>query len=62
MTPTVVLNVVGMTPGLMVHAPHLQTPARAGALRPLSIVLPAVTTTVQTRKPQFPRQGLESSR
>ena len=48
MTPTVVLNVVGMTPGLLAHAPHLQALARAGAMRPLSTVLPAVTTSVQS--------------
>ena len=48
MTPTVVLNVVGLTPGLLRHAPHLQALAREGALRPLTTVLPAVTTTVQS--------------
>ena len=48
MTPTVVLNVVGLTPGLLEHAPHLQALARAGAMRPLTTVLPAVTTTVQS--------------
>lgn len=48
MTPTVVLNVVGLTPSLLVHAPHLQALAQAGAMRPLSTVLPAVTTTVQS--------------
>ena len=48
MTPTVVLNVVGLTPGLLQHAPNLQALAREGAVRPLSTVLPAVTTTVQS--------------
>ncbi len=48
MTPTVVLNVVGLTPGLLKHAPNLQALARQGAVRPLSTVLPAVTTTVQS--------------
>ena len=48
MTPTLVLNVVGLTPGLLQHAPHLQALARAGAMRPLTTVLPAVTTTVQS--------------
>ena len=48
MTPTVVLNVVGLTPGLLEHAPNLQGLAREGAVRPLTTVLPAVTTTVQS--------------
>ena len=48
MTPTVVLNVVGLTRGLLEHAPHLQALARGGAVRPLATVLPAVTTTVQS--------------
>lgn len=48
MTPTVVLNVVGLTPGLLQHAPHLQALAHQGAMRPLTTVLPAVTTTVQS--------------
>jgi predicted AlkP superfamily pyrophosphatase or phosphodiesterase len=47
-TPTVVLNVVGLTPGLLVHAPKLQALAREGAVRPLTTVLPAVTTAVQS--------------
>jgi len=46
--PTVVLNVVGLTPGLLAHAPNLQALAQAGAMRPLNTVLPAVTTTVQS--------------
>jgi predicted AlkP superfamily pyrophosphatase or phosphodiesterase len=48
MTPTLVLNVVGLTPGLLPHAPNLQALARSGAVRPLTTVLPAVTTTVQS--------------
>jgi len=47
-TPTLVLNVVGLTPGLLAHAPKLQALARGGAVRPLTTVLPAVTTTVQS--------------
>jgi len=47
-TPTLVLNVVGLTPGLLEHAPNLQGLAREGAVRPLTTVLPAVTTTVQS--------------
>jgi predicted AlkP superfamily pyrophosphatase or phosphodiesterase len=43
-----VLNVVGLTPGLLPHAPNLQALARSGAVRPLTTVLPAVTTTVQS--------------
>lgn len=48
MTPTLVLNVVGLTPGLLKHAPNLQALATQGAVRPLTTVLPAVTTTVQS--------------
>ncbi len=48
MTPTLVLNVVGLTPSLLQHAPNLQALARNGAVRPLTTVLPAVTTTVQS--------------
>jgi predicted AlkP superfamily pyrophosphatase or phosphodiesterase len=48
MTPTVVLNVVGLTPALLRHAPRLQALAQSGAMRPLNTVLPAVTTTVQS--------------
>lgn len=42
------INVVGLTPGLLKHAPNLQALADAGALRPLQAVLPAVTTTMQS--------------
>jgi predicted AlkP superfamily pyrophosphatase or phosphodiesterase len=48
MTPTLVLNVVGLTPALLAHAPYLQALARQGGMRPLTTVLPAVTTTVQS--------------
>lgn len=47
-TPTLVLNVVGLTPGLLQHAPKLQALAQNGAMRALTTVLPAVTTTVQS--------------
>jgi len=45
---TVVINVVGMTPALMPFAPNLSRLAQAGGQRPLTTVLPAVTTTVQS--------------
>src|SRR5207344_3043043 len=45
---TLVLNVVGLTPGLLEHAPNLTRLARGGGTRPLSTVTPAVTTTVQS--------------
>ena len=48
MKPVVVLNVVGLTPGLLRHAPRLHALAERGAMRPLTTVLPAVTTTVQS--------------
>jgi predicted AlkP superfamily pyrophosphatase or phosphodiesterase len=48
MNRTLVLNVVGMTPALLPHAPHLSALARHGAMRPLATVMPAVTTTVQS--------------
>jgi predicted AlkP superfamily pyrophosphatase or phosphodiesterase len=47
-TPTLVLNIVGLTPSLLQHAPNLQALARNGAMRPLTTVVPAVTTTVQS--------------
>ena len=43
-----VLNVVGMTPALLRHAPNLRQLAGQGAMRPLRTVTPAVTTTVQS--------------
>lgn len=46
---TVVLNVVGLTPALLGDAtPNLSAFVRAGAMRPLATVLPAVTCTVQS--------------
>jgi predicted AlkP superfamily pyrophosphatase or phosphodiesterase len=48
MHPTLVLLVVGLTPGhLGAHTPQLTALARAGAMRPLATVAPAVTCTVQ---------------
>ncbi|MBA2246113.1 MAG: alkaline phosphatase family protein [Gemmatimonadetes bacterium] len=49
MRRTVVLNVVGLTPGLIGEAtPQLQAFARRGGMRPLQTVLPAVTCSVQS--------------
>ena len=49
MHPTVVLNVVGLTQNLVGAAtPNLAAFARAGGMRPLATVLPAVTCTVQS--------------
>ena len=49
MRKTVVLNVVGLTPALLGDAtPNLSALARAGTLRPLATVVPAVTCTVQS--------------
>jgi len=48
MNRTLVLNVVGMTPALLPHAPNLAALAKQGAVRPLRTVTPAVTTTVQS--------------
>jgi predicted AlkP superfamily pyrophosphatase or phosphodiesterase len=48
-TPTLVLNVVGLTPALIGdHTPKLEAFRDAHALRPLTTVLPAVTCSVQT--------------
>src|SRR6188472_3896750 len=44
---TLVLNVVGLTPELLAHAPHLAAFAKQGVLRPLRSVTPAVTCSVQ---------------
>lgn len=48
MKRTLVLDVVGLTPGLLPHAPNLSALARRGGMRPLETVVPAVTTTVQS--------------
>lgn len=48
MHPTVVINVVGLTPALIgPHAPNLSRFAAEGCLRPLSTITPAVTCAVQ---------------
>jgi predicted AlkP superfamily pyrophosphatase or phosphodiesterase len=44
----VVLNVVGMTPRLLAHMPHLSTMANRGWRAELGTVLPAVTCSVQS--------------
>jgi predicted AlkP superfamily pyrophosphatase or phosphodiesterase len=45
---TLVLNVVGLTPKLVgAHTPNLAALAKAGALRPLATIEPAVTCSVQ---------------
>jgi predicted AlkP superfamily pyrophosphatase or phosphodiesterase len=49
MQPTLVLLVVGLTPGLVGrHTPNLKRLADQGGQRPLATVLPAVTCTVQS--------------
>jgi predicted AlkP superfamily pyrophosphatase or phosphodiesterase len=49
MRPTVVLNVVGLTPELLgEHTPHLSAFAQKGVLRALETVTPAVTCSVQS--------------
>jgi len=45
---TLALNVVGLTPALLAHAPNLSRLASTGCMRPLTTVTPAVTTTVQS--------------
>jgi predicted AlkP superfamily pyrophosphatase or phosphodiesterase len=45
---TLVIDVVGLTPALVAHAPNLSALAVSGGQRPLTTVLPAVTTTVQS--------------
>jgi len=48
MHPTVVINVVGLTPALLgQHTPNLSRLAAKGGLRPLTTVTPAVTCSVQ---------------
>ncbi len=48
MNRTLVLDVVGLTPALLAHAPNLSALAKRGGMRPLDTVVPAVTTTVQS--------------
>ena len=48
MRPTIVVLVVGLTPRhIGPHTPRLDAFARAGALRPLATITPAVTCSVQ---------------
>jgi predicted AlkP superfamily pyrophosphatase or phosphodiesterase len=48
MHPTVVINVVGLTPALLgPHTPNLHRFAAKGCLRPLTTITPAVTCSVQ---------------
>jgi predicted AlkP superfamily pyrophosphatase or phosphodiesterase len=48
MHPTVVLNVVGLTPGMLgPHTPNLSRLAEQGVARPLQTITPAVTSSVQ---------------
>ncbi|MDT0491149.1 alkaline phosphatase family protein [Streptomyces griseus] len=47
-TPLLVLDVVGLTPQLLTHMPHLTALAEQGAQAPLSTVLPAVTCAAQS--------------
>ena len=48
MKPLLVLDVVGLTPDLLPHAPHLAALAKEGLSAPLAPVLPAVTCTAQS--------------
>ena len=48
MRQTVVLNVVGLAPRFLPHAPVIGALAERGAMRPLRTVTPAVTCTVQS--------------
>lgn len=48
MHPTIVINIVGLTPALLgPHAPHLTALAARGCQRPLKTVTPAVTCSAQ---------------
>ncbi|MEV0961427.1 MULTISPECIES: alkaline phosphatase family protein [unclassified Streptomyces] len=47
-TPLLVLDVVGLTPRLLEHMPHLRRLAARGSHASLGTVLPAVTCTVQS--------------
>lgn len=63
--PTVVINVVGLTPSLIGDwSPHLRDFRDSGTLRTLEPVLPAVTTTVQSSMLTglTPGRGNETSR
>jgi predicted AlkP superfamily pyrophosphatase or phosphodiesterase len=48
MKPLLVMNVVGLTPGLLRHTPRLAALGRAGFTAPLGTVLPAVTCSAQS--------------
>jgi predicted AlkP superfamily pyrophosphatase or phosphodiesterase len=49
MRPTIVINVVGLTPRMISpDTPALRALAAAGAMRPLTANFPAVTCPVQT--------------
>jgi predicted AlkP superfamily pyrophosphatase or phosphodiesterase len=48
MRRTLVLDVVGLTPALLQHAPALSALAKRGTQRPLAPILPAVTCSVQS--------------
>src|SRR3954447_16331787 len=45
--PLILVNAVGLTRRLLVHAPRLQQLAEAGWVQPLAEVVPAVTCTAQ---------------
>ncbi|MFI6649434.1 nucleotide pyrophosphatase/phosphodiesterase family protein [Streptomyces sp. NPDC050529] len=47
-TPLLVLDVVGLTPRLLDHMPHLKALGRSGTHAPLGTVLPAVTCAAQS--------------
>ena len=47
MRRVVVINLVGLTPALLEHAPNLRQLAERGACAPMTTVLPAVTCSVQ---------------
>ncbi|MEU9210917.1 nucleotide pyrophosphatase/phosphodiesterase family protein [Streptomyces sp. NPDC048415] len=47
-TPLLVLDVVGLTPRLLDHMPHLKALGQSGSRAPLGTVLPAVTCAAQS--------------
>lgn len=47
MAPLLLINIVGLTPRLLPHAPRLSALAQAGWVRPLHEVIPAVTCSAQ---------------